>query len=362
MPGVTISANGTPRVVTDLNGIFALNVYTGTYTLSAARPCFAFSPQTRSVTVPPGITGQDFIGRSTCVRLPLIFKNWPPLPGAPVLSPIAAPSFDSYEVTWSVPTNAVSYVLQEAANTSFSVPTTVYDGPSTVWQASGKAAGDHCYRVRASNQYGAGPWSNAHCITLVQREDDFSNPDSGWPVESDDIAQVGYTSGEYRILAKKPGYVITAGPSLPVADFRCQVDARNAAHIDGAYGIAFAASDTGFYLYEVGYGQFRLERYQRWGGTWTTLIPQQQHPAIHQGKLPNQLAVIRRGTTITLFVNGVQVAAVSDAALGAGNVELAAAGANANYDVRFDNFQLAYAGGLSQSASSWGNASGLARQ
>jgi formylglycine-generating enzyme required for sulfatase activity len=78
LPNVTISANGVPRVVTDLNGIYALNVYTGTYTITAASRCFAFSPPARVVTVPLDVTGQDFTGRSKCIiHLPLIARNVP---------------------------------------------------------------------------------------------------------------------------------------------------------------------------------------------------------------------------------------------------------------------------------------------
>ena len=304
--------------------------------------------------MPPDSTSQDFIGRSTCVRLPLVYRNWPPLPAAPVLNPIPATSFDSYSVTWSAPSNAVSYTLEEDSNTSFSKPTTVYDGPSNTWQVSGKAAGQICYRVRASNQYGAGPWSNAQCITLLQLVDDFSIPANGWPVDSDDIAWIGYASGEYRILAKQPHYVIQGGPDVYVSDFRCQADARNAGHFDGTYGITFAATDAGFYLYEMGYGQFQLLRYERAIKRWTTLIPPQQHPAINRGSKSNRLAVIRRGAAITLYANDVQVGLVSDTVFMTGWVGLAATGESAKYDVRFDNFLLAYMGGGSQMAGAAG--------
>jgi hypothetical protein len=287
------------------------------------------------------------------VMLPLLLKDQP-LPQAPNLTPIRPTSFDSYEVGWTNVTDANAYTLQEAPDTTFTAPVITYSGPSTAWQASAKPPRDYCYRVRASNQSGNSPWSNARCITLAQLRDDFSNPASGWPVESDAVALQGYASGEYRILAKQPQYVITAGPDLSVTDFRCQIDARNASHINGTYGIVFAATDAGYYLYEVGFGQFRLSRYERWGNHWTTLVPQQQHPAIHQGALSNRLAVVKRSTSITLYANDVPVGQAVDGLFASGYVGAATTGQAANYDVRFDNFLLAYAGGATQSAGSAG--------
>ena len=69
MPGVAISANGVRRAVTDLNGIYSINVYTGTYTLSAARPCFAFSPQVKRHRAArkhrPGLYRPEYVRTST---------------------------------------------------------------------------------------------------------------------------------------------------------------------------------------------------------------------------------------------------------------------------------------------------------
>ena len=123
-------------------------------------------------------------------------QNWPPLPATPVLNPITATSFDSYEVTWSSPGTPSPTPWRRQQH----LVLRSNDGirwTFDIWQASGKAAGDYCYHVRASNQYGTGPWSNARCITLAQLQDDFSNPHSGWPVESDEYALVGYESGEW---------------------------------------------------------------------------------------------------------------------------------------------------------------------
>jgi len=341
--GVTISAQSRYSVTTGASGYYTLTgLITGTYTLTAASRCYAFSPPQRVVAVPPDATGQDFTGVSTCAFLPCIIRNWPPLPGTPTLNPITARSFDSFDLAWSTADRATSYTLQEDGDSSFPHPTAVFSGDSTTWQASGKAPGTYCYRVKGSNEYGDGPWSNVQCATISLVQDDFSDPKSGWPIASDAVASVGYTSGEYRILVKQAGSLVRVGAGISVTDFLCEVDARNAAHINGSYGITFGASDTGFYLYEVAYGEFRLSRYDRWGNTWVTLIGKTQHQAIHQGDQTNRLKVIRRGAEIALYANGEQVGQVTDGTLGQGTAGVAAGAFGANYDARFDNFALTY--------------------
>jgi hypothetical protein len=296
------------------------------------------------VTIPPDVTGQDFSGWDICtLALPIVMNNWPPLPGTPTLNPITPHGHESYDLSWTTPANATSYTLQEDVNTAFLSPTTVYSGIWTSWSASGKAPGTYCYRVRAWNQYGVSPWSNVRCVTIARLQDDFSNPNSGWPVASDAVASVGYESGEYRILVKQADYIVRAGPGIPASDFHCEVDARSVAHVHGSYGIYFGAGDAGFYLYEVAYGLFRLLRYERWTDTWTTLIAPTQHPAIRTGNQTNHLKVVRQGTWIALYANGVQVAEqVNDGMFGQGTVGLAAGGIEDNYDARFDNFLLLY--------------------
>ena len=340
--GVTLSAGGSSDT-TDADGHYNFYLPAGTYTLTPSCHCFAFSPPQRVVAVPPDVMGQDFRGWDICtLSLPIIMRNWPPLPGAPTLNPIVPQGHESYDVSWTAPANATAYTLQEDADGSFSNPTTAYDGPSTAWHVSGKAPGTYCYRVRATNQYGHGPWSNGRCVTVVQLQDDFSNPNSGWPVSSDAIASLGYESGEYRILVKQANYIVRAGPGNPVSDFQCEADARNAAHLNGSYGIYFGSGDAGFYLYDVAYGQFRLLRYERWTNNWATLIAPTQHSAIRTGNQTNRLKVVRQGAWITLYANGVQVGQAMDGTFGQGTVGIAAGGIADNYDARFDNFLLLY--------------------
>jgi hypothetical protein len=101
--------------------------------------------------------------------LPLIAKRWPPIPYPAKLNPINNTDRDGfYTVSWEVADLADTYILEEDDNDGFSSPTTVYNGPGTSWSVPdpGKSAGIYYYRVRGSNQWGYGEYSNVEVVTV----------------------------------------------------------------------------------------------------------------------------------------------------------------------------------------------------
>ena len=64
--GVTISDGAEHSATTDSNGNYILSgLAVGTYTITPSKSGYTFSPASRTVSVPPGATGQDFTGRPT---------------------------------------------------------------------------------------------------------------------------------------------------------------------------------------------------------------------------------------------------------------------------------------------------------
>ena len=64
--GVTISADTGGSTATDSDGAYAIaGLSTGTYTLTPSKSGYTFSPYSRTVSVPPYATGQDFVGSSS---------------------------------------------------------------------------------------------------------------------------------------------------------------------------------------------------------------------------------------------------------------------------------------------------------
>jgi hypothetical protein len=63
VPDVTVSAGTAGSATTDSSGAYAITgLAAGSYILSPAKPAWSFTPPTRTVSVPPDVTGQDFTG------------------------------------------------------------------------------------------------------------------------------------------------------------------------------------------------------------------------------------------------------------------------------------------------------------
>lgn len=103
----------------------------------------------------------------TQIFLPATLKGWPPIPAAPVLSPIDNSDLDNaFQINWSVPQDAGLYVFQEASDPGFVNVSTAWDIPNTSWNATNKVPATYYYRVASFNSYGVGPWSNVQSVTV----------------------------------------------------------------------------------------------------------------------------------------------------------------------------------------------------
>jgi len=154
-------------------------------------------------------------------------------------------------------------------------------------------------------------------------QDDFSDPDSGWPESSGSTVRE-YTGGEYRILVETAGYTSWSSGGAAFEDVDVQVQARSddpaAAQ---AYGLLFRFQDNanfyGFLVDPVG-GDYAL--YAREGGSWRVIVGWTVSSAIHTGETANQLRAVCQGSQITLYVNGHQLTTVADAAFDEGRLGL----------------------------------------
>jgi hypothetical protein len=87
---------------------------------------------------------------------------------APALNPVNnPPGSNSYTVSWSSVPGAATYLLQESIYENFAGATTVYLGPNTSWQATGKADGNYFYRVMAQNAVVNSGWSGAQKVVVA---------------------------------------------------------------------------------------------------------------------------------------------------------------------------------------------------
>jgi len=110
-------------------------------------------------------------------------------PQAPSLHTIANMDGDgSYPVTWSNAVLATNYNLQEATNSVFVAPSTLYVGTGTVFQVNDHGPTRYFYRVKAVNSSGESGWSNVESVDVVwEREPNNVFTEANGPILSDVI-------------------------------------------------------------------------------------------------------------------------------------------------------------------------------
>ncbi len=113
----------------------------------------------------------------TYVYLPVIMKNWPPIPLVPTLNQITNATFGTsgmnYTVSWQEDAgtgeqSAIQFVLQEASDSTFSSINQEWSvSSSTLSRAfTNKPLGSYYYRLRACNSNGCSNWSDYQYILV----------------------------------------------------------------------------------------------------------------------------------------------------------------------------------------------------
>jgi hypothetical protein len=134
--------------------------------------------------------------------------------------------------------------------------------------------------------------------------DDFSNPESGWPVSDDADAKFDYVGGEYQVLIKvaNTGWLIT--PGAMASDFTASVSARRLTGSTGIYGMLFAISPTWDQFIEAIIDEDWFSMWKYDNGSWTAICSWQQSAHIQTGINWNRIKIVRDGSKIDYFVNG----------------------------------------------------------
>lgn len=159
---------------------------------------------------------------------------------------------------------------------------------------------------------------------------------SPWPRTSTESFDRWIDGGKYHILVKEAVYAyalnLTEGPFDDV-----QID-LDVDHVLGASGVAaggllFRALDyMNSYAFLVSpAGTFSVVKWV--AGTRTTLLAWAASPAILKDAARNHLTVLAQGTSLSFWVNGTQVAMLTDASFSTGRVGVVVAAYDANVDV-----------------------------
>jgi hypothetical protein len=172
-------------------------------------------------------------------------------------------------------------------------------------------------------------------------EDDFSKKSSGWDQVTNDTGSTDYVDGTYQILVKEIQYDLWANPGKDFTDTSVEVDGvMIGGPEDNDFGIICRYADVSNYYF----GIISSDGYYAIGnvlnGDQNIFADNLEFSdAIKQGYESNRIRFDCVGSTLTLFVNGTQLATATDSTLTSGDVGLMAGTFdNSGTQISFDNF------------------------
>ena len=175
--------------------------------------------------------------------------------------------------------------------------------------------------------------------------EDFSDPISGWELQTTEEYALEYVDGEYRITVYAPDLAAWGRPqrAYEFTDLVVEADARQVVGPeDGDYGIVVRSKgDSDFYLFAVNshHGMYSVQMSQ--GAVWTDLAEWTESAAVHRAGDANRLKVECLGQTMRFYANGELLTEVTDTTYGSGNVGLVAETfEEGGLVVRFDNVRV----------------------
>jgi hypothetical protein len=178
-------------------------------------------------------------------------------------------------------------------------------------------------------------------------QDKFTDTSSGWDRTSNDYGITDYTTGGYHINVIQANAYAFANPYKTFQnDVRIEVDATKVGGPDdNAFGVQCRYQDVDnyyyFYISSDGYAGIGIDN----AGTKTIISSADGNlyadSNIKQGAVLNHIRVDCVGTALTLYVNGVQVATVTDSTFSGGDVGLIVKTYDtAGADILFSNFYV----------------------
>jgi len=181
----------------------------------------------------------------------------------------------------------------------------------------------------------------------VLLKDDFSKPDSGWSTFSTENASAQYVNGEYAIkIFRETWFSWGNAGERNLTDGHVEVTAKNFSKSDDAvFGILCAYQDKDHYYY-MGIdwtGSYTIARLNGSGSDAEVFLTNNNRWA-RSDDIPEKAASYRLGAdcgngTLTLYVNGKQIASAKDSTFAKGDVGVfLSTQKTKNVEVRFDDF------------------------
>jgi hypothetical protein len=170
---------------------------------------------------------------------------------------------------------------------------------------------------------GPGPSPSPSPGANVIFQDDFTNPNSGWPTFQDPQGHfgMGYLPGEYRItIASANYYAISTNRTIaPQTNVRLEADMTRFGPIqEPLFGLVCRVMNFDNYYGAVidTYGNAIV--YKIIGRQYVELARVRNHPLIKRGNATNRLRFDCAGTQLALYANGTLIASAQDGDLASG--------------------------------------------
>jgi len=184
----------------------------------------------------------------------------------------------------------------------------------------------------------------AGCLGASQSfSDDFSDPASGWGAASHETYVRGYQQGRYLFQIDVPQWFVWVTGGRSYQDVEVEALTRTAGQSDNHFGLICRYAEPEFYYFAISsdgyYGVFRSDEDGE-------LIPLSgsamlRSPVIRIDGSDNHLHAVCRGSTLTFYVNGEQVARLDDDTLEKGDVGMATGTVDVGgASVWFDDLQV----------------------
>ena len=178
--------------------------------------------------------------------------------------------------------------------------------------------------------------------TGVLFQDDFSDPGSGWDQVSFETGLTDYADGVYRIYVNEASVDYWANPGRSYTDVRVEVEATKVGGSDdNDMGIICRYQDADNFYFAVISSDGFAGIVKAEGGEQTPISSEalESSDAVRKGGTTNTIRFDCVGESLTLLVNGTQVATATDAEWSKGDVGLVAGTFDTpGTDVHFDNF------------------------
>ncbi|MBS3789242.1 serine protease [Candidatus Bipolaricaulota bacterium] len=195
---------------------------------------------------------------------------------------------------------------------------------------------------KATNYFNIDDRGKPHIERIEHYEENFTDPESGWPIVDGEIASKEYGDETYNITIKKKNYEVVALVPVPVSakEFTFEVSAKSE-NEEGAYGIIFGYEDSDnmyeFIVTQHGYYGFNRKSHGNWSGRgkWneSTYVNEEGE---------NTLKVeVTSGNNFTFFVNGHKVKYIMmEMGYQGGRVGLATWGFEKDFETQFHDLSL----------------------